>query len=85
LPRDLKFASYYRSARRSHPEVRDEWVVFVLSEPAHREVQSNGRVSYWRYIPEMKHWLRVIVEGDAVHNAFFDRTRLRVWGIPNDG
>jgi hypothetical protein len=84
LPRDLKFASYYRSARRSHPEVRDEWVAYVLSEPVYSETQGDGRVRYRAYIPEMGHWLRVIMDGNEVLNAFFDRAKLGQWGVPNE-
>lgn len=85
MPDDLKFTDYYHSNKRDHPEVKDEWVEYVLSNPYRCEIQpKDGRMRYWRYIPEMKRWLRVIVKGGIVHNAFFDRGKLKEWGIPNE-
>jgi hypothetical protein len=39
------------------------------------EVQPNGRIRHWGYVPEMGRYLRVVTEpdGKTVHNAFFDR------------
>jgi hypothetical protein len=32
----------------------------------------------------MGHWLRVIMDGNEVLNAFFDRAKLGQWGVPNE-
>jgi hypothetical protein len=43
--------------------------------PIRTEVQPNGRIRHWGYVPEMGQYLRVVTEpdGKTVHNAFFDR------------
>ena len=48
----------------------------VLARPLHREVQRDGRVRYWGFIPELgDRALRVVTleDGETVHNAFPDR------------
>ncbi len=55
-------AAYYRVAARKHPEVKEEWVTDVLDRPFRTELQSDGRVRYYGYVPEAGKWLRVIVE-----------------------
>lgn len=48
----------------------------MLTAPAAREVQPNGRVRFWGFIAEFGgRALRVVTLTDAetVHNAFFDR------------
>ena len=35
-------------------------------------MQADGRIRYWGQVG--KKWLRVVVENDALHNAFFDRS-----------
>ena len=44
----------------------------VIENPARVEMQADGRIRYWGQVD--KKWLRVIVEDDALHNAFFDRS-----------
>ncbi len=59
-----------------HPEVHREWIERVLANPVKKEVQLNGRISFWANISEMgSRVLRVITltDGETVHNAFFDR------------
>jgi len=57
------------------PYLKMEWVEYVLSNPIHTEVQTNGRIRRWAFISETSKYLRVITEpdGQTVHNAFFDR------------
>ena len=73
---------YYAEAVRKHPGVRDERVSRVLENPHHVEVQSNGRLRYYGYIPEVDKWLRVIVEDGKLLNRFYDRAKLKEWGRP---
>lgn len=60
---------------RKRPYLRREWCERVLAEPERRQVQSDGRVRYWRYIAELGRYLRVVTlaDGSTVHNAFPDR------------
>ena len=43
----------------------------VIAAPYRAERQPDGRIRYWGKVGDK--WLRVVVEGDALHNAFFDR------------
>ncbi len=47
-----------------------------MAHPARTAVQSDGRIRKWGFIKEANKFLRVILlaDGEAVHNAFFDRT-----------
>lgn len=55
--------------------IEREWCERTVENPIAREVQEDGRVRYWSYIDEGRHYLRVITEPDGtLLNAFFDRT-----------
>jgi len=57
------------------PYLTEAWIVYVLENPARKEVQANGRIRHWAFIAEVGKYLRVVTEpnGQTVHNAFFDR------------
>ena len=46
-----------------------------MREAVHREVQPDGRIRHWLFIPELGKYLRVVTleDGETVHNAFPDR------------
>jgi len=72
----MKTTDYFSAsvvARR--PYLRLEWIEYVLDNPIRTEVQANGRIRRWAFIPEAGKFLRVVTEpdGETVHNAFFDR------------
>jgi hypothetical protein len=50
-------------------------IAATLAAPARREMQSDGRIRYWRWFPARGRWLRVVTlaDGETVHNAFWDR------------
>ena len=74
---------FERIVKAKRPEAREQtWIENVMSNPYSTETQPDGRVRQWGYIPEANKWLRVITEDGAVHNAFFDRRKLREWGRP---
>ena len=54
------------------PYVSIELCKTVIENPARVEMQADGRIRYWGQVG--KKWLRVVVENDALHNAFFDRS-----------
>jgi hypothetical protein len=56
----------------------------ILDNPGHTETQENGRIRYWGYIEEAAKWVRVVVDGDKVHNRFFDEGAMRRWGRPEN-
>ena len=55
---------------------RREWCERALAQPVRREVQRDGRIRYWIFVPELGHYLRVVTLADSitVHNAFLDRS-----------
>jgi len=62
--------------RADRAAIADEWIERVMTSPAARIVQPDGRIRLWASISEMDNrFLRVIVleDGETVHNAFFDR------------
>ena len=60
---------------RKRPYIRREWCEVALQQSARREVQPDGRIRYWVFIPELDKYLRVVTlaDGETVHNAFPDR------------
>lgn len=60
---------------KKRPDLKREWCERVLESPEYTEVQSNGRVRHWGFIPEIERYLRVVTleDGETVHNAMPDR------------
>ena len=60
---------------RKRPYLRREWCELALREPSEREIQPDGRIRHWVYIPDLGKYLRVVTlqDGETVHNAFPDR------------
>ena len=72
----MKTTRYFEEqVLRKRPYIKREWCERALQEPVRRDVQDNGRVRYWVFIPETGRYLRVVTLEDSmtVHNAFFDR------------
>ena len=73
----LKTTWYFemKVLREKRPNLRREWCEQVLRAPARTEVQPDGRVRYWGFVPELGRYLRVVTlpDGETVHNAFPDR------------
>ena len=72
----MKTTHYFTaSVMARRPYLKVEWIEHVLSSPVRIEVQANGRIRRWAFIPELGKYLRVITEpdGETVHNAFPDR------------
>ena len=63
------------SVMTRRPYLKMEWIEYVLRHPIRLEVQVNGRIRGWAFIPELGKYLRVVTEpdGETVHNAFPDR------------
>ena len=69
----MKITPYFvNSVMRRRPYVSIELCKTVIENPARVEIQADGRIRYWGLVG--KKWLRVVVENDALHNAFFDRS-----------
>jgi hypothetical protein len=73
----MKTTRYFKYTRKrpDRAQIKDEWIKFVINNPAKIEIQSDGRIRKWSKISEVNKYLRVILleDGQTVHNAFFDR------------
>ncbi|MGO9570176.1 MAG: hypothetical protein ACLP5H_21815 [Desulfomonilaceae bacterium] len=74
----MKTTQYFEHMR-NRPDraiIRNEWIIHVMRFPKKTEIQSDGRIRKWAWIPEAAKFLRVILleDGETVHNAFFDRS-----------
>ena len=67
---------YFREqVLRKRPYLRIEWCLAIISSPVTREVQPDGRIRFWGYIPEYPgKAIRVVTlaDGTTLHNAFAD-------------
>lgn len=77
----MKTTDYFDNfASVKHPEIQHEWIERVLANPVREQVQVNGRISLWGFVPEFGgRALRVIAleDKETVFNTFFDRNFLR--------
>ncbi len=71
-----KYFEYIYSNRADRKIIKEEWIVDTIKNPDYEEIQKDGRIRRWKYIKEIKKFLRVILleDGETVHNAFLDRT-----------
>lgn len=72
----MKATRYFEEqVLRKRPYIRREWCERVLTAPARRQVEPNGRIRHWAFIAEIDRYLRVVTleDGQTVHNAFPDR------------
>ncbi len=73
----MKHTNYFSFIRKRQDRIIiiDDWIMRVMENPVRVEIQSDGRIRKWRYIPEMKKYLRIVLleDEETVHNAFFDR------------
>ncbi len=72
----VKVTDYFtNSVLPRRPYLKMEWIEEILRAPVQVEVQANGRIRRWGYVPELGKYLRVVTEpdGKTVHNAFADR------------
>lgn len=70
----MKTTRYFEmTVRARRPYLRTEWLEQARDNPLHVEVQPDGRKRHFIYIAEYDKYLRVVFDGDLVHNAFLDR------------
>lgn len=72
----MKTTRYFEEqVLRKRPYIRREWCEMSLERPVRVEVQPDGRIRYWVFIPELRKHLRVVTldDSETVHNAFPDR------------
>jgi hypothetical protein len=71
--RSMEVTQYFAGRRKDRPYLQDKWLQKALDEPEYVEVQPDGRKRHYIYISEYDKYLRVVFEGEMVHNAFLDR------------
>jgi hypothetical protein len=72
----MKTTRYFEEqVLRKRPYLRREWCERALREHVKREIEPEGRVRYWYFVPELGKYLRVVTlaDGETIHNAFPDR------------
>lgn len=72
---DLKITNYFKEqVLTKRPYLKSSWCSAIIENKTHKEIQEDGRIRYWGYIPKENKYLRVItLEDGTLHNAFFDR------------
>lgn len=67
---------FKRRVLQERPFIRLDWCERTVREPEAREVQPDGRIRHWRFVPELGKHLRVVTlpDGKTLHNAFPDRS-----------
>lgn len=73
----MKATDYFRYTR-SRPDrssIKVEWLEMAVADRTWEQIQLDGRIRRWTWIPEERKFLRVILleDGETLHNAFFDR------------
>ena len=77
LPCLMRHTEYFkRRVLGERPYIAPEWCERTVREPEARETQPDGRIRFWRFIPELGKYLRVVTlaDGETLHNAFPDRS-----------
>ena len=60
----MKTTRYFEEqVLRKRPYLRREWCEMALREPVHVEVQPDGRIRHWVFIPDIGKYLRVVTIG----------------------
>jgi len=72
-----KTTRYFKeSVLKKRPYIKSEWIKRArVGDCVAKEIQPDGRIRVWLYIPEENRYLRVVFleDGETVHNAFYDR------------
>ena len=57
------------------PYIQLAWCAEAIIHPVKREIQADGRIRHWVFVPELDKYLRVVTleDGVTIHNAFPDR------------
>jgi len=72
----MKTTRYFEEqVLRKRPYLKREWCELALQHPVRKDVQPDGRIRHWVFIPELNKYLRVVTleDGETVLNAFPDR------------
>ncbi len=73
---EIAMTDYFRNdVLTKRPYISLVWCQAALSNPVRREIQDDGRIRHWVFVPELNRYLRVVTleDGVTIHNAFPDR------------
>ncbi|MGH7220836.1 MAG: hypothetical protein ACREI1_10980 [Nitrospiraceae bacterium] len=51
---------------RKRPYLRREWCEQAIREPVRTEIQPDGRVRHWGFLPELQRYLRAVTLADRI-------------------
>ena len=72
----LATTDYFRNeVLVKRPYIQLEWCQEALLNPIQRQIQDDGRIRHWLFVPELNRYLRIVTleDGVTIHNAFPDR------------
>lgn len=72
----MKTTRYFEEqVLRKRPYIKREWCEQAIENPVRREMQSDGRIRQWIFVPGLGKYLRVVTleDGETILNAFPDR------------
>jgi hypothetical protein len=72
----LATTDYFRNeVLVKRPYIQLEWCQEALLNPIQRQIQDDGRIRHWLFVPELNKYLRIVTleDGVTIHNAFPDR------------
>jgi hypothetical protein len=62
----MKSTNYFdTSVMARRPEIKTEWIEYVLNNSVRTVTQDNGRIRRWALIAEVGKYLRVVTEPDG--------------------
>ena len=69
----MKFSVHY-NVYRSHRTVSLDQAIGVVNNPVRVQIQDDGKIRYWAYLPEHRHFVRVVLEddGETIVTALID-------------
>ena len=61
----MHFSEHYVIFRQAARRITLAQAEEAVNNPAETELQPDGRVRYWGYVPELNHYIRVVVDLDG--------------------
>ena len=70
----VRFTDHYNDERWDDRKITLDQAMWVVNNPVRTQMQSDGRIRYWAYLDEFRHYVRVVVEIDSetIVTAFID-------------
>lgn len=70
----MRFSEHYIHGRMTDRGITLEQATAVVQNPVRNQLQEDGRTRYWGYVPELAHYIRVVVEpdGETIVTVFID-------------